>query len=85
MDYPRERIPDSVETEDFVGFTIEMRFFNNPGGSVTMYAYVTKHGTRVIVPFSEVMPIRDFATKEEARTVGVGAARRYIDAISSPS
>jgi hypothetical protein len=80
MNLPPERKPDWEETQDYRGYTIELNFFNNPR-SVSMHAYVAKGGTRVIVPFSEVMPIRDFATKEDARKIGVVAAQREIDAI----
>jgi hypothetical protein len=80
MTLPFERKPDWEETEDHLGYTIELRFYKNPG-TVSMHAYVTKGGTSVIVPFSEIMPMREFATKEEAKRIGVLAAQREIDAI----
>jgi hypothetical protein len=80
MSLPPERKPDWEETQDYRGYAIELSFFKNPR-TVSMHAYVAKGGTRVIVPFSEAMPIRDFATKEDAREVGIAAARREIDAI----
>jgi len=75
-----ERTPDFEETEDYRGFTIELRYFKNPN-TVSMYAYVTKGSTRTIVPISPEMPTRDFSTKEEARRIGINAVRREIDAI----
>ena len=75
-----ERKPDLEETEEYRGYTIELSYFKNPS-TVTMYAYVTKGSTSTIVPFSREMPIRDFPTKEEARSIGIIAARREIDAI----
>ncbi len=78
-----ERTPDFEETEDYRGFTIELKYFKN-SGTVSMYAYVTKGGTSTIVPFSREMPTRDFSTKEEARRIGIIAARREIDTIYGP-
>ncbi len=80
MNLPPERKPDREEAQDYRGYTIELSFFKNPQ-TVSMHAYVAKGGTRVIVPFSALMPIRDFATEEDAREVGIAAAQREIDAI----
>lgn len=82
MSYPPERPTDSVETKDYRGYTIEMRFYSHPDTSlVPMHVYVTKGNTRDIVPPSQEMPIREFVTKAEARRVGIGAAQREIDAM----
>jgi hypothetical protein len=80
MALPPERKPDWEETQDYRGYTIELLFFKYPH-TVSMYAYVTKGGTRVIVPFGELMPTRDFATEEGARSVGILATQREIDGI----
>lgn len=82
--FPFERTPDSVETQSYRGYTIELRFFDNPGSTAaSMHAYITRGGTSVIVPFSQHMPVRDFSSAEEARTVGLNTARREIDAMHS--
>ena len=79
--YPSaERPTDSVETENYRGYTIELRYYKHPDSSlIPMHVYVCRGDSRTIVPFSEEMPTREFVTKDDARRVGIAAAKREID------
>jgi hypothetical protein len=83
--YPAaERPTDSVETENYRGYTIELRFYKNPDSTlIPMHVYLTRGSTRTIVPFNQEMPIREFVTKDEARRIGTAAAKREIDKLEN--
>lgn len=81
---PAERPTDSVETENYRGYTIELRYYKHPDSSlIPMHVYLNRGDSSTIVPFSQEMPIREFITKEDARRIGIVAAKREIDKLES--
>jgi hypothetical protein len=48
-----------------------------------MHVYLNRGDSSTIVPFSQEMPIREFITKEDARRIGIVAAKREIDKLES--